>query len=134
VPAREDDLVNLGIRIPRSYIEALDTLVTLGFYKTRSDAIRAGIRKLLNEFFILFEAGEKVQKELPKAITSGKMRGVPRDLVEIQLLYQIYPQLQGIQDFMADFLATYGKLRVASRENPEKVKELEQRITEVLKK
>ena len=37
------------IKIPASYVNALDTLVDMGLYPSRSEAIREAIRKLLLE-------------------------------------------------------------------------------------
>ncbi len=43
-------MVLISFHVPQSYVEVLDELVKLGLYPSRSEAIRAALRELLNKY------------------------------------------------------------------------------------
>jgi len=43
-------MVLISFHVPQSYVEMLDELVKLGLYPSRSEAIRAALRELLNKY------------------------------------------------------------------------------------
>jgi len=46
----DTEMTIISVRLPKRYIEALDLLVQEGIFITRSEAIRAAIRKLLLQY------------------------------------------------------------------------------------
>jgi Predicted transcriptional regulators containing the CopG/Arc/MetJ DNA-binding domain len=43
-------MVLISFHVPQAYVEALDELVKLGKYPSRSEAIRAALREMLNKY------------------------------------------------------------------------------------
>ncbi len=62
------------VKMPESYIEAIDELVRMGRYSSRSEVIRAAVRELLKKELW----GSDVESEAPKR--GGKSRIAIRDL------------------------------------------------------
>ncbi len=45
-----EKMVLISFHIPKSYVEMLDELVRRGVYPSRSEAIRAALRELVNKY------------------------------------------------------------------------------------
>ncbi|WP_167827678.1 ribbon-helix-helix domain-containing protein [Pyrobaculum islandicum] len=45
-----EKMILISFHVPQSYVEILDELVKMGFYPSRSEAIRAALRELLNRY------------------------------------------------------------------------------------
>jgi predicted solute-binding protein len=50
VTRRKEKMVLISFHIPKSYVEVLDELVRRGVYPSRSEAIRAALRELVNKY------------------------------------------------------------------------------------
>jgi antitoxin ParD1/3/4 len=50
VARRKEKMVLISFHIPKSYVEMLDELVRQGVYPSRSEAIRAALRELVNKY------------------------------------------------------------------------------------
>jgi len=46
----KEKMVLISFHIPKSYVEVLDELVRRGVYPSRSEAIRAALRELVNKY------------------------------------------------------------------------------------
>jgi len=75
--ARNGDSMRIvTVKMPESYIEAIDELVRMGRYSSRSDVIRAAVRELLKKE--LWASDEEFREFRKK---SGKnVKVVPLDL------------------------------------------------------
>ncbi len=62
------------VKMPESYIEAIDELVRLGRYSSRSEVIRAAVRELLKKELWSGEGEQEVSRR------GGKLRISIRDL------------------------------------------------------
>ena len=47
---REKRVVTVSVRMPESYVEYIDELVSKGYYKNRSEAVRKAIKKLVHKY------------------------------------------------------------------------------------
>lgn len=50
VSDKRDRMVLISFHVPQTYLEALDELVRLGVYPSRSEAVRAALRELLARY------------------------------------------------------------------------------------
>jgi Arc/MetJ-type ribon-helix-helix transcriptional regulator len=57
------------INLPEQYVEALETLVDLGYYPSRSEAVREALRQ-----FLPYETDLMTTKLLPKQFTQLKKK------------------------------------------------------------
>ncbi|NPA96904.1 MAG: type II toxin-antitoxin system ParD family antitoxin [Crenarchaeota archaeon] len=62
------------VKMPESYIEAIDELVRMGRYSSRSEVIRAAVRELLKKELWGSDSDHEVQRKV------GKSRIAVRDL------------------------------------------------------
>ena len=56
-------LVIVSVKMPETYLEAIDKLVELGRYTSRSDAIRAAVRELIEKELLLTNSFRKSPKK-----------------------------------------------------------------------
>lgn len=47
---KRDRMALISFHVPQTYLEALDELVRLGIYPSRSEAVRAALRELLAKY------------------------------------------------------------------------------------
>jgi predicted solute-binding protein len=50
VAREKEKMVLISFHIPKSYVEVIDELVRRGVYPSRSEAIRAALRELVNKY------------------------------------------------------------------------------------
>jgi len=56
----------ITIRLPKSYLEIIDTFVKLGEFSSRTEAIRRAVRALIKELGNTIEEQEKIWENLRK--------------------------------------------------------------------
>jgi Predicted transcriptional regulators containing the CopG/Arc/MetJ DNA-binding domain len=50
VAREKEKMVLISFHIPKSYVDVIDELVRRGVYPSRSEAIRAALRELVNKY------------------------------------------------------------------------------------
>jgi len=69
------------VKMPESYIEAIDELVRMGRYSSRSEVIRAAVRELLKRE--LWSSETEFPELQPRKGSRGKVTILSKDLIEI---------------------------------------------------
>lgn len=72
-----DGMRLITVKMPEVYIEALDRLVEMGRYSSRSEAIRTAVRELLSREYWKRQ-GEDDGRQLQCAVKNGGGLGVRR--------------------------------------------------------
>lgn len=129
--SEKNGIVMITVKMPRDLLETVDKAVELGYFPSRSEAIREGLRRLLRSLLFTLGPIKEIEEKIKKHPPKGNM---PPEVFFMKYALDYVTENPIAEDFFTDYAEFITKTTLLLKENrKDDIKKLMKEIEEVLK-